>query len=59
MSAQKVKSLKVSAFRGLFVAGAGDISNLDLMKDLAEVIGFIDEHETEFCEIASRNKHSV
>ena len=36
-----------------------DISNLHLVKDLAEVAGFIDEHVNESYEIANRKKHGV
>jgi len=36
-----------------------EISNLELLKDLAEVLDFIDEHANEFCEIPCMNKHMV
>ena len=52
------KTLHLRA-RFLLVAGTGEISNLVLLKDLAEVVDFIDEHANEFCEITCMNKHVV
>jgi hypothetical protein len=41
------------------LARRSQISNLDLWKDLGEVIGFINVHETESCEITHKNKNEV
>jgi hypothetical protein len=41
------------------VAGVGEISNFDLVRDLIEVVDFIDEYVNESYEITNRKKHVV
>ena len=36
------KPLKVSAFRGHLVAGVGETSNFDLVRDLKEVVDYLE-----------------
>lgn len=43
----------------LFSSGEGGILYFDLMKGLAEIISFIDEHVHESCEITYRNRDVV
>jgi len=58
-SKKEIKKPGAKCTRFLVVDKVIEISNLDLLKDLGEVIGFIDVHETESCEITYRNKNVV
>jgi hypothetical protein len=43
---KKDKPLKISFFRGFVVAGTGEISNFDLLKDLAKVVDFLTDSKS-------------
>jgi hypothetical protein len=42
LAAQKENPLNISMLRGFLVAGVGETSNFDLLKDLAKVVEYID-----------------